>query len=479
MLATLVLIPLLLAVIAVLLPSERLRPWLLPLGGTLHLLFYAVLFSSGKFPSGRWFAADPLGLLVLGVVSVLFCACSFYAVGYLHYRIDRGSRLMVPVLFLFLAAATLVAFVRHYGLLWVVIETSTLGSAPLIYYNRNARSIEATWKYLLLCSVGIALAMLGLMFVAYAAVHGGGPATLHLDELMAGADRLSRPWLHAGFVFLLVGFGTKMGLAPLHSWKPDAYGEAPGLVGAILAGALTSVAFLGILRAMQLLAATGDLALARSALIALGVCSLLVATVCMVRQPDIKRLLAYSSVEHMGILALGVGVGKLAAFGAFYHLLNNALTKGVLFLSAGNLHRAYASKHLEDVRGGLRRVPVSAALLLTGFLAVTGTPPFGPFMSELTILRGLFGGGHPWLGALLLSCLAIIFIGMAATVLGMVQGGSGSEGDAADPGDYRDTPLMVGPPLLLLCGVLLLGLWLPEPLRLLLEQAAASLEVRP
>ncbi len=211
----------------------------------------------------------------------------------------------------------------------MAVEATTLASAPLIYFNRNRLSIEATWKYLLLCSVGIALAMLGILFLAYAALLGGGiPVSLQFDDLLAGAATLSPPWLHAGFVFLLVGFGTKMGLAPLHTWKPDAYGEAPGMVGALLAGGLTSVAFLAILRGLQLMNAAGDGAMARQALLGMGLLSLLVAAVFMVRQPDIKRLLAYSSVEHMGILAIGVGIGGLATFGAMLHLVNNALTKG-------------------------------------------------------------------------------------------------------------------------------------------------------
>ena len=274
---------------------------------------------------------------------------------------------------------TVAAVARHLGLMWLAVETTTLSSAPLIYYNRNQLSLEATWKYLMICSVGIALAMLGILFIAYAGLHGGSPINLQLDDLLGRAPTFSRPWLHAGFVFLLVGFGTKMGLAPLHSWKPDAYGEAPGLVGALLAGGLTSVAFLAILRGVQIMAAAGDLAMAQKALLAMGLLSLALAAVFMVRQPDVKRMLAYSSVENMGILALGVGIGGLAAFGAMFHMMNNALTKGGLFLSAGNIQRAYSSKHLGEVRGALSRVPLSAGLFLAGFLAITGSPPSVPF----------------------------------------------------------------------------------------------------
>ena len=296
--------------------------------------------------------------------------------------------------------------------------------------------------------------------------------SLQLDRLLAEGPNLARPWVHAGFVFLLVGFGTKMGLAPLHAWKPDAYGEAPGMVGALLAGGLTSVAFLAILRGVQIMGAAGDLTLARQALVGLGLLSLLLAAVFMVRQRDIKRMLAYSSVEHMGILALGVGIGGLATFGALLHLVNNALTKGCLFLSAGNIHRAFASKNLSEVRGAMAALPLSGGLFLAGFLAITGSPPFGPFISEFTILRGIFGGGHLAVGGLFLALLAVVFIGMGATVLSVTQG------ESSDPSvHYRDRFLLVAPPLTFLLAVLLLGLYLPPPLKELLESAAALLEI--
>jgi len=474
MLAVLILFPLCLALVAMVLPWYQGRSWLLPLAGVVHLALVVLLLmepGSGAEP-GSWLGLDALSRLVLLVVSPLFLGCAIYAVDYLGLRRDRGNRVIVPCLLIFLATMTLAIVSRHLGVLWVGVETTTIASAPLIYYNHNRLSIEATWKYLLIGSVGIALAMLGLLFVAYAALGTGIPVSLQLDKLLADGPHLARPWLHAGFVFLLVGFGTKMGLAPLHSWKPDAYGEAPGMVGALLAGGLTSVAFLAVLRSVQIMAAAGDLAMARHALLGMGLLSLLLAAVFMVRQPDIKRMLAYSSVEHMGILAIGIGIGGLATFGALLHLVNNALTKGCLFLSAGNIHRAFASKHLSEVRGAISALPISGGLFLAGFLAVTGSPPFGPFLSELTILRGIFGGEHYLVGALFLTLLAIIFIGFGATVLAVTQG------EPVEPELHcKDRFLLVVPPLAFLLAVLVLGLYLPPSLRELLEQAAALLEV--
>jgi len=472
----LLLFPLVLAALACVLPWYRGRSWLLALGGGVHLALVVLLCLRPSPPAvdGVWLGFDPLSKLVLLVTSLLFFGCALYGVDYLNLRRDRGNKVMVPCLLIFLSAMSLAATARHLGLLWLAVETTTIASAPLIYYNRNRLSIEATWKYLLICSVGIALAMLGMLFVAYSALGGGIPVSLQLDKLLADGPTLARPWLHAGFVFLLVGFGTKMGLAPLHSWKPDAYGEAPGMVGALLAGGLTTVSFLGILRALQIMAAAGDLAMARHALLGMGLLSLLLAAIFMVRQPDIKRMLAYSSVEHMGILAVGVGIGGLATFGALLHLINNALTKGCLFLSAGNIQRAFASKHLGEVRGAVSALPLSGGLFLAGFLAITGSPPFGPFLSEFTILRGIFGAGQAVVGGVFLLLLATVFVGMGGTVLAVTQG------EPTDPElHFRDRFLLVAPPLAMLLGVLLLGLYIPTPLRDLLQEAAALLEVRP
>jgi hydrogenase-4 component F len=200
-----------------------------------------------------------------------------------------------------------------------------------------------------------------------------------------------------------------------------------------------------------------------------------VAAVFMVRQRDFKRMLAYSSVEHMGILVLGVGIGGLAVYGALLHLINNGLTKGVLFLSAGNIHRAYGSKLTDNVCGAIHRVPLSGALFLAGFLAITGSPPFGPFVSEFTIVSTAMGSGQFLAGGLFLLLLGVVFIGMGATVLAVVQGDPPAR--TTDKG-YHDTIATCAPVLLFMALVLLLGLYVPPPLESLLREAAQLLEVK-
>jgi hydrogenase-4 component F len=475
----LILVPLAAAVLALAIPSERWRPWLLPVASAAHLALvgWSLAAPPPDFaPGTQWLALDPLGKVFLGFVSALFFLCTLYAPGYLAVRPERPNRILCANLLVSLAMMTLVILSQHLGLMWVAMEAITLVSAPAIYFNHNRRSLEATWKYLLVSSVGIALALLGSLFLAYSALKAGFVSSLLFADLVREAPQLSPEWLHSAFVLLLVGYGTKMGLAPMHTWKPDAYGEAPGLVGTLLAGGVTSCAFLAITRVYRICRGTGEAAFAAEALVAMGLLSMALAAVFVVRQRDFKRMLAYSSVEHMGILVIGLGVGGVAVYGALLHMINNGLTKGALFLSAGNIHRAYGSKSTEHVGGALRRVPFSAGLFLAGFLAITGSPPFGPFVSEFTIIRGTLQAGQFAVAAAFLLLLAIVFIGMGVTVLAVVQG----EPPAGAPATaYRDRFSTVAPVVLFMALVLVLGLFIPAPLDALLRDAAATLEGTP
>lgn len=480
MIYLLILFPLVMAAVTFAVPSNRWRCWLLPVGALGHLgLVAAAIFQPGDGSAvsglGGWLMLDALGKVILGFISVLFFLCSLYAPGYLALRADRPNRVFCSNLFIVLAMMTLVTLSHHLGLMWVAMEATTLASAPLLYFNHNARSLEATWKYLLIGSVGIGLALFGSFFLAYSAIKAGLESTLLFEQLIEIAPRLSPPWLHAAFVLLFIGYGTKMGLAPMHTWKPDAYGEAPGIVGTLLAGGITSCAFLAILRVYQICRAGSEAEFAREIMIFFGLLSMAVAAVFMARQRDFKRMLAYSSVEHMGILVLGIGIGGLAVYGALLHLINNGLTKGVLFLSAGNIHRAYGSKVTDDVRGAIQRVPLSGALFLAGFLAITGSPPFAPFVSEFTILNAAVGSGQFLAAGLFLLLLGVVFIGMGATVLAVVQGNAPEQ---KQPNGFHDS-VSTGLPILLFMGlVLLLGLYVPPPLESLLREAAAFLEVK-
>jgi hydrogenase-4 component F len=449
------------------------RARLVVIGGASHLVLTAIVLYIGEAGAfNGWLELDALGLLVLPVVSVLFFVCSLYVPGYLALRRERPNRLFCVALLVSLGMMTLMVESQHLGLMWVALEASTLGCAPLLYFHRTTRSLEATWKYIVIGAVGIALALLGSFFLAYSALSAGQDTTLLFGDLVHQAASLSKPWLHSAFVMLFVGYGTKMGLAPMHSWKPDAYGEAPGVVGALLAGGVTSCAFLALLRFFHISDAAGDGEFARALMIRLGLVSMAVGGVFMARQRDFKRLLGYSSVEHMGILVLGIGIGGLAMYGALLHLVANALTKGVMFLSAGNIQRAYGSKSIEVVRGAIRRVPASAALFIAGFFAVTATPPFAMFLSEFTILRGAIAGGHYAVAVLFLALVFLVFVGMGATVVTMVLG---KPPDDLPPTAMGDKLWSVLPPALLLACVLALGLYIPPALDEMIRNAATLL----
>ncbi len=469
-----VIVPLALALLAAALPSAAWRGRLLPVGGAAHLAMTVSLLRTPSVDAFEgWVHLDGAGRLVLGFCSVLYFFTSLYAAGYLAAHPERPNRLFTACFLAFIGAFSLVAEAHHLALMWIAIEATTLASAPMLYFHRNPRALEATWKYLLIGSVAIAIALLGSLFLAYAALSSGMRPTLLFDDLVRDGPTLSRPWVRAAFLLLFVGYGTKMGLAPMHTWKPDAYGEAPGMVGALLAGVLTSAPFLAILRVYRVCGAAGDAAFMQRVLLAAGLFSMAVAAVFMVRQRDLKRMLAYSSVEHMGILSVGVGLGGAGFFGSLLHLVNNGLTKGVLFLAAANIHRAYASKSTEDVRGTIHRLPASGALFLAGFFAVTGSPPFGPFLSEFTILNAAVSTGRYGVAALFLGLLVLVFLGMGATVVGVVQGKPSGGGGLTD---QRDTFASVAPGAALLAIVLMLGVYVPAPLDHLLREVAASLE---
>jgi hydrogenase-4 component F len=477
---SLILLPLAWTLVAFGIPSNRWRPLVLPVAAATHLANVLLQIGTDLEPvAGGWIVLDPLAKVVILAVALLFLSCCLYAPAYLRVRMDRGNRTFCSVLLFLVAMLSLGAMAHHLGLMWVALEATTLASAPLIYFNQSARALEAVWKYLLICSVGIALALLGSFFLAYSALAGGLEPTLLFDDLVTDSRSLSVPWLHAAFVTLLVGYGTKMGLAPMHTWKPDAYGEAPGIVGAMLAGGVTSGAFVAILRFTKVMRAAGEGHFAGPILVTMGLLSMAFAAVFMVRQKDFKRMLAYSSVEHMGLLVLGAGIGGLALSGALLHMLNNALTKGVLFMSSGNIHRAYASKSTEQVSGALSRVPWSAGLFLAGFIAITGSPPFAPFISEFTIVRGALESGSFTVAGAVLLLLLIVFMGMGRTVLAVVQGPPPGAGGGGAAGRSGESPWLVAPIAALLGLVLLLGVYLPPPLAALLHEAVAYLEGAP
>ena len=503
MIAALMLLPLAAGILAFIIRNDKARRALLLWTAKGHFLLtalmvylqaaYGIVFDlhAGFIPalyprvSGAvWFAYDALGVLFLGITSLLFLGASHYAVTYLAAeKRDPGEDADVGFIFnnapeavftgcllLFLAAMTAVTASRHMGLLWASVEATTLLSAPLIYFHRHKRSLEATWKYLLICSVGIALALMGNLFLGAAGLKGG--AGLDLAGLLSKAGTLDKPLLKAAFLFLFVGYGTKMGLSPFHTWLPDAHSEAPAVVSALLSGALLNCAFLGILRVNSVCASAGLAAFTGGILILFGLFSILTAALFMLGQRDYKRLLAYSSIEHMGILALGIGLGGGAVLGAILGALSHSLAKAGLFFTSGVVLAAEKTKRIADVRGLWRRAPRTAALWLAGFFLITGTPPSGIFLAKFIILREAVALKHYWLAGAYLGLLAILFAGMASVFISMTFGEH-----EAKPGEkpFAEPSGMLGPAAAFFACVILAGVFIPGWLNDLLAAAARDI----
>jgi hydrogenase-4 component F len=492
MLMALLGVPAAAAVVSFFLRPHGARRVLLLAAASVHTGLVVLLWiEPGFFPAvGSWIAVDALGRLFLGITSVLFLAVAWAAVGFLRGESAAASTdpgegflfrnipeaVFTACLLGFLATMTLVTISRHFGLIWVAIEATTLVSAPLIHYHRHHRSLEATWKYLLLCSVGIAVALLGTYFLAASLPGDGATVALTVDSLTAAASRLDPRWLKAAFIMLLVGYGTKMGLAPMHSWLPDAHSESPSVVSALLSGALLNCAFLAILRILAVCSGAGLGEFARQTVLVLGLVSMGVAAGFILGQADYKRLLAYSSVEHMGILAVGVGLGGLGDWGALFHAVNHSLIKAALFLAAGSILAAYKTKSCAEVRGVARRLPVTGVVWVAGLFAVAGSPPFGAFTSELTILRAAVERGAWVAAAIYCLFLVVVFAGIVSIMVRMAQGAPVAAPGAPAPLTHRrEGILAVAPPLVLVAATTVLGLFIPGFLDATLRQAAALL----
>jgi len=475
----LILVPLVAALLAILWPSERSRTWIMPATGVVHVLLSMwLLVAPPTLAPGLWLGFDPLARAVLPMVSLLFLACAAYGVSYLRLRVERRNRVFVASFLTLLGLLSLAHQARHLGVLWIATEGLTLAAVPLLHFNGSGRSIEATWKYLLVGGTGIALSLLGSFCLGYASLHGGGEGDLTFAALTAQGSGLSRPWVLTAWVLLLVGYGTKMGLAPMHTWKPDAYGEAPSIVGALLAGAVTTVAFTAILRIRAVVSAAGAGAIADRTLLAVGLFSMFVAALFLLATRDFKRMLAYSSVEHMGILSIGAAFGAAGAWAALFHVWCNSLTKGALFLSAGNIRRAAGARTADLVRGMAMVTPRSTAIFVTGMFAVTALPPFGPFFSELKLLRAGLECGRVGTVTIFLLCLLLAFFGLTRLVFAIVDGRPHTTSKASSA-RFSETAGVIAPPLALLALSLWLGLGVPKVLSEAWSAAVAQLYPAP
>jgi hydrogenase-4 component F len=442
-------------------------------GGAAAGLVAGVL-RDGPFARGPLYI-DALSALMLLVVGLLAVTATLFSLSYMEQEIAEGHfrASVLPryyaLLQIFVFTMVSVLVVENLGLMWVCVEATTLASTLLVAFYFNRSALEAAWKYVMVCNVGILLALLGTIMLYYAQVNVGGGLPLSRTDLMAMSSQLDPLLVKLAFVFILIGYGTKAGLAPMHTWLPDAHSQAPSPISGLLSGALLSCAMYALVRNAGVIRGTLGSEYVQTALLGFGLLSVAVAIPFILVQHDIKRLLAYSSVEHIGIVSFGLGLGTpLAVYGATFHILNHAVVKSALFYLAGIISQQYRTKQMLRIRGLFAALPAVGAMFMIAVLAIVGTPPLNIFLSKFAIVAAAFEGGRPLIGGLLLLLLAGVFAGMLYYTGKMVFGTA--------PANFQASP--IGRPALIAVAVSLglatvTGFYLPPWLHELLTQAAA------
>jgi hydrogenase-4 component F len=422
---------------------------------------------------------DAFGAWTLVCTTLVYCLASIYAVGYMRLIAEHGERLSKFYALFALFAGTMIAgpLMNNIGVYWIAIELTTLVSTFLVGFERDEEAIEAAWKYIIVVSAGISLALLGTVLFYWAGSLVIGPTyDATWATLRHAAPQMNPTLTRMAFLLVLVGYGTKAGLAPMHTWLPDAHSEGPAPVSAMLSGALLNTAMLGIARYLTIMDATGLPGVPRTVLVVIGSFSLFVAALFIVKQEGIKRLMAYSSVEHMGVLALGLGFGgPLATAAVLYHMLNHSLTKSLMFFGAGNVMRGFGTKRIDEIRGVWQRFPSTGMLWLAGAVAITGAPPFGLFLSELTLMRAGFSTPNAWAVVVLMLLLIVIFIGFLNHFRAMyLDDRPAPQAQTPNPAVHANL-WMTAPMWFALIPVFVLGVWWPDALWRFFTTVAADL----
>src|SRR6266542_796439 len=359
---------------------------------------------------------------------------------------------------------------NNVGFMWIAIEATTITSALLIPLHVTKASVEASWKYILIGSVGIALAFGGtvLGYFDFVNLAGRQDAALNWTVLMASASRLHPQVIQLAFVFILIGYGTKAGLAPMHTWLPDAHSEAPAALSAMMSGVLLAVALYAVVRWEAVVNAAVGTKFTDGLFVAMGLLTLGIGAFSLVIQRNYKRMLAYSSIEHTGLICLGLALGPLGTFAALLHLINHTAAKSLVFFLVGHIEGKYGSPVIEHVRGLLKVMPWTGGLFAAGLLALIGLPPFGLFITEFALFRAGFALNHPWLMGAALALLAVAFVAVINHLNRMLYGPPPESVTVGEVSGWRIAPLLVSGATLVV-----LGLTLPAPLAVLLNQIVA------
>jgi hydrogenase-4 component F len=417
-----------------------------------------------------WMSCDGMSALLLLLTSFVGLTAAIFSWGYLEKtpssgRFGAGRRYYLNFN-LFLLSLLAVPIFAHVALVWIAVELTTLLSVFLVSYEDTPEALEAAWKYVMLTCMGAALALMGILMLYWAmAISGGGPFTW--QGLVAASSRMPPALLMTAFLFILVGFGTKVGLVPLHTWLPDAHSQAPSPVCALLSGIETSAVLYAILRLLPVF--QGISGAAASWCVGFGLVSTVVAAFLLIQVKDYKRLFAFSTIEHMGIILVGAGLGSAdAQLGATYQIMSHAITKSFCFYAAGAALLISGVRNISSVRGLIRTSPVTGVSLILGGLAISGAPPFAVFFGEISILRAGLRTGHPLVVGLLVVSIVVAFCGIMSHITHMVFGNPSSEAVAVDL-----PRTCVGALALAAIPVLGIGLYVPQWITDLLGCASA------
>lgn len=438
-------------------------------------------------PVSLWdgfFYADHLSALVVLLTASVALVCCAYGVGYL--RDDERSGLIetgageggprlrnyYALMPLFVASMLLVSLANNLGVMWAAIEATTLASVFLVTFYGKVTSIEAAWKYAIIGGVGLSMALFGTILAYYSGHHLPGSDTLaglNWSFLVERAAQLDRTTMRLAFILALLGYGTKAGLAPMHTWKPDAYSEAPVPAAAILSSAMLNCALYGLVRFYVLASRSVGPEFPGGLLLVFGILSMGISVPFVLVQKNFRRLLAYHTIDHAGIMvtALGIG-GRAGALALMLHMTFHTVAKSLLFLCAGNISQHFRTDLFQKIKGGvIRAMPLTGAVFLMAVLAIIGMPPFSLFQSEFLILQAAFGAGHYTAGALFVVFGTGIFAGALLHVGGLVLGPPG-DAPASEWHAWRD-----GSVLALAAVLVVIGFWLPAPLVELIRGAAS------
>ncbi|MBI4844858.1 MAG: hydrogenase 4 subunit F [Nitrospirae bacterium] len=481
MLLILLLVPLFAAVILAFVGDRKFAP-------EINIIGSAATFAAGAglslqvyeqgpmLAGGKFFFVDAFNVYLSVLTSFVSMTTAIFSRRYMrlereHGRVGHvGMRFYHAMFQLFIFAMLLCLLTNNIGVLWIAMELATLSTVLLVSLYRTPSAIEAAWKYFILCGVGIAQALFGTVLLYFAAekVLGEGGEALLWTNLNKVSGSLEPTVLSLAFVFLMVGYGTKVGLVPLHNWLPDAHSEGPTPISAVLSGLLLNIALYALVRCKVLVDGSTGTHHAGNIMMGFGIISILVAAFSLLRQKDIKRMFSYSSIEHMGIATFAFGLGgPIATFGALLHMLVHSLAKSAIFFTAGHASQMHRTQDMDKITGLFKGNPLVGWGLMFGVMAIAGMPPFGVFMSEFLILTATIKEA-PWMTPFLLLGLGVAFAALFRRVQPMVAGGL--------PPHQRPIKAAHLPVMLHMALVLMLGVYMPEFLNNWLHVAAELLK---